>query len=318
MRTVSLLPAATEMVCLLGLGDQLVGVSHECDYPPAAVAGLPRVTASLIPADATSAQIDALVCERVAGRRPLYHLDSGSLAALRPDLIVTQALCDVCAVDEAEVCRVAASLPGRPRVVNLEPTSLAGVFDAIGSVAAAAGADGTAAVAGLQARVRAVADGAGSSRPTVVFLEWLDPPFCGGHWNPELVELAGGRERIGRAGEPSRRITWADVAAADPDVIVAAPCGFNLPRARAELALLAADPAWADLRAVRAGRVFAFDGSALFNRPGPRLVDSAEHLAAALRPPTAFALDPTEPGGSAAGSAPGRTIFNRRPIAPQP
>ncbi len=280
MRIVSLLPSATEIVCLLGLGDRLVGVSHECDFPAAAVAGLPRVTESLIPADATSAQIDALVRDRVAGRRPLYRLEAAAVADLRPDLIVTQALCDVCAVDEAEVCRVAAALPGRPRVVNLEPTSLGGVFDAIGAVAAAAGVDGSAAVAGLRARVAAVRPV--SPGPTVVFLEWLDPPFCGGHWNPELVALAGGRERVGRAGQPSRRVGWPDVASADPDVIVAAPCGYDLARARADLDGLAARPEWSSLRAVRTGRVLAFDGSAYFNRPGPRLVDSLERLAAAL------------------------------------
>ena len=283
MRIASLLPSSTEMVCLLGLADRLVAVSHECDHPAAAVAGVPRVTASLIPADATSAQVDALVRERVAGRRPLYRLDADALAATRPDLIVTQALCDVCAVDEAEVCRVAADLPGRPRVLNLEPTSLAGVFDAIGRVAAAAGVSGADAVAGLQRRVDAVAARRPAVRPTVVFLEWLDPPFCGGHWNPELVDLAGGRELIGVAGRPSRRVAWADVAAADPDVIVAAPCGYDLARANADLDHLRwHEPAWGALRAVRDGRVAAFDGSAYFNRPGPRLVDSLERLAAVL------------------------------------
>ncbi len=284
MRIASLLPGATEIVCLLGLGEQLVACSHECDFPPAAVTGVPRVTASLIPAGASSAEIDALVRARVAGRRPLYRLDAAALAAARPDLIVTQALCDVCAVDEAEVCRVAAALPGRPGVVNLEPTSLSGLFDAIESVAAAAGVDATDAVAGLQARLRTASESNPEPRPTVVFLEWLDPPFCGGHWNPELVQLAGGRELIGRAGRPSHRITWAEVAAADPDVIVAAPCGYDHARAVADLARLADTAAWAGLRAVRAGRVLAFDGSALFNRPGPRLVDSVERLAARLRP----------------------------------
>ena len=281
MRIASLLPSATEMVCALGLGEQLVAVSHECDHPPARVAGVPRVTSSLIPAGATGEEIDRLVRERVAGRRPLYRLDANALAAARPDLIVTQALCDVCAVDEAEVARVAASLPGRPAVLTLEPTSLAGVFDAIGAVAAAAGVDGRGVVDGLRHRVVAIETGDGP-RPTVVFLEWLDPPFCGGHWNPELVGIAGGRELIGRAGDPSRRIKWADVAAADPDVIVAAACGFDLPRVEAEVERLAGAATWSELRAVREGRVLAFDGSAYFNRPGPRLVDSAERLAKAL------------------------------------
>jgi iron complex transport system substrate-binding protein len=283
MRIASLLPSATEMVCLLGLGDQLVGVSHECDHPPAAVAGLPRLTASLIPADATSAQIDQLVRERVAGRRPLYRLDADALAAVRPDLIVTQALCDVCAVDEAEVCRVAAALPGQPAVLNLEPTSLAGVFAAIEQVAAAAGVASTEVVAGLRARVRAVAERPIADRPTVVFLEWLDPPFCSGHWNPELVHLAGGHELIGRAGDRSQRISWDEVMAADPDILIAAPCGYAVDRAQVDLDRLRDHPIWARLRAVRAGRVHVFDGSAYFNRPGPRLVDSLELLAGAVR-----------------------------------
>ena len=281
MRIASLLPSATEIVCALGLGERLVAVSHECDWPAAAVAGVPRVTSSLIPADASSAEIDALVRERVAGRRPLYRLDGDALAAAGPDLIVTQALCDVCAVDEAEVARVAASLPNRPAVVTLEPTTLGGVFDAIAAVAAAAGVDGSTVVDGLRRRVAAVAVPA--RQPTVVFLEWLDPPFCGGHWNPELVALAGGRELLGRAGEPSRRVTWADVAAADPDVIAVAPCGFELDRSRAEVDGMAGRTEWSSLRAVRAGRVLTFDGSAYFNRPGPRLIDSLERLAAGLR-----------------------------------
>jgi iron complex transport system substrate-binding protein len=283
MRIVSLLPSATEIVCLLGLGDQLVGVSHECDHPPAAVAGVPRMTASLIPAEATSAEIDALVRQRVAGRRPLYRLDAEALATARPDLIVTQALCDVCAVDEAEVCRVADALPGRPRVVNLEPTSLEGVFAAIGAVAAAAGVSATGVLGSLRDRVEAAASRRIGNRPTVVFLEWLDPPFCGGHWNPELVALAGGVEQIGQAGQPSRRIAWEDVATTDPDVIIAAPCGYDVVKANGDLERLRRNPTWAGLRAVREGRIFAFDGSALFNRPGPRLVDSLEQLADALR-----------------------------------
>jgi iron complex transport system substrate-binding protein len=282
MRIVTLLPAATEIACLLGLGDQLVGVSHECDHPPATVAALPRMTASLIPADATSAEIDALVRARVAGRRPLYRLDAAALAAARPDLIVTQGLCDVCAVDEAEVCRVAAALPRQPRVLNLEFASLAGMFDAIATVATAAGVDGTDAIDRLRRRVQDVAARRRADGPTVVFLEWLDPPFCGGHWNPELVELAGGRELIGRAGQPSRRITWRDVAAADPDVLVVAACGYDLARTANDLDRLQHQPAWAALRAVRDRRVLAFDGSAYFNRPGPRLVDSLERLAAGL------------------------------------
>ncbi len=282
MRIASLLPGATEMICLLGLRDQLVGVAHECDFPPG-VGLLPKLTRSLIPDDAASGQIDALVRSRVRDRAPLYQLDVDALDRLRPDLIVTQALCDVCAVDETEVRQAACAMPWGPRVLNLEPMSLPGVFAATMQIAAAAGVStaGQEAVAGLQRRVDAVKSRAArtTGRPSVVFLEWLDPPFCGGHWNPDLVGLAGGRECIGRAGQRSRRIGWDQVAAADPDVIAVACCGFTIDRAKQDIANLAAPGGWTSLRAVRTGRVLVADGSAYFNRPGPRLVDSLELLA---------------------------------------
>ncbi len=279
MRIVSLLPSATEMVCLLGLQDQLVGVTHECDFP-AGVSSIAKVTRTLIPADASSAAIDVMVRERVVGRRPLYELDVAMLAALGPDLVVTQALCDVCAVDEREVRAAACAMPGRPRVLNLEPVSLEGVFEAIGEVARAAGVveAGVAVVDGLRRRVREVTARAAGivHRPSVVFLEWLDPLFCAGHWNPELVRLAGGEERIGVAGERSRRISFEEVAEADPDVIFIACCGLTIERALVDLRALRGREEWEGLRAVREGRVFVADGSAYFNRPGPRLVESLE------------------------------------------
>ena len=197
MRIVSLLPSATEIVCALGLGDQLVGVTHECDYPES-VAHLPKVTRTLIPSDASSAAIDALVRQRLKTRHALYTLDMPILERLNPDLIVTQALCDVCAVAEAEVRSAACQLPGKPRVVNLEPTTLAGVLESLEMVAQAAGApDGArSAIAGLRARIDAVAKRSATinNRPRVLLLEWLDPPFSCGHWSPELVQLAGGQE----------------------------------------------------------------------------------------------------------------------------
>jgi iron complex transport system substrate-binding protein len=285
-RIVSLLPSATEIVCALGLGDRLVGVTHECDFPPA-VARLPKVTRTLIPHDAPSREIDALVRDRLTTRRALYELDVPVLDAVRPDLIVTQALCDVCAVAEEEVARAAWALPGRPPVVNLEPTTLAGVLGCVRTVGEAAGVPRQAAevVASLEARIAAVAArSAGLARPRVVLLEWLDPPISCGHWSPELVEMAGGVEGIGRAGERSRTLTWAEVAAAAPEVLAVACCGFSAARARQDLHLAEAAPGWADLPAVRAGRVFVFDGNAHFSRPGPRLVDSLEWLAHALHP----------------------------------
>ncbi|MBX9579033.1 MAG: cobalamin-binding protein [Gemmataceae bacterium] len=315
MRIVSLLPSATEIVCDLGLGDDLVGVTHECDHPRF-VADLPKVTRTLVPHDAGSRDIDALVRERLKTQRALYTLDLPTLERLAPDLIVTQALCDVCAVAEAEVTAVACSLRGRPRVINLEPMSLEGVLDTLRAVGRAAGvADrGEAVVSDLRRRTDVVA--ARSERvaahPRVVLLEWLDPPFSCGHWSPELVRLAGGDEVIGRAGRPSRTLTWEEVVAARPDVVFIACCGFSLDRTLVDVPGLAARPGWADLPAVRAGRVYVTDGNAYFSRPGPRLVDSLEILAHALHPdvhslprglPAARHLTPAELGvGEAVGA----------------
>jgi iron complex transport system substrate-binding protein len=299
MRIVSLLPSATEIVCQLGLGDALVGVTHECDHPPAA-AGLPKVTRTLIPHDATSREIDGLVRERLRTQRALYTLDLPTLERLRPDLIVTQALCDVCAVAEAEVTAAACSLPGRPRVVNLEPSSLGDVFDTLHLVARAAGVPdrADAAVAELRRRIDTIAARSArvAERPRVVVLEWLDPPFSCGHWTPELVRLAGGDEVIGQPGTPSRTLRWEEVVAARPDVLFVACCGFSLERTLVDLPGLRTRPDWADLPAVRAGRVYVTDGNAYFSRPGPRLVDSVEILAHALRPD----LHPLPPGLPAA------------------
>ena len=287
MRIVSLLPSATEIVCALGLEDQLVGVTHECDHPPA-VRGLPTVTHTLIPTDATSAEIDRLVRERLAGQRALYTLDLPTLERLRPDLIVTQALCDVCAVADEEVRAAACTLPGLPRVINLEPETLSQVFEAVRQVAAAAGIPGRGAevVAALTARVNDVAARAArrGTRPRVALLEWLDPPFAPGHWNPELVQLAGGTSVLGTAGVKSRTLAWEEVIAAAPEVIMISCCGFSVERTREDLPLLDRVPGWAGLPAVRDGRVFMVDGAAYFSRPGPRLVESLELLAHAIDP----------------------------------
>lgn len=286
-RIVSLLPSATEIVCALGLQDQLVGVSHECDYP-ATVRGLPRVTRTLIPHDASSARIDDLVRERLQSSRALYTLDEAVLASLHPTLIVTQALCDVCAVAADEVCAVADRLPGAPRVINLEPSRLSDVFDAMRQIGEAAevGPAADVAIAALEERVRAVATRTARRPqfPRVVLLEWIDPPFSSGHWSPELVRLAGGVEVVGRESARSRTIGWDDVRGADPEVLVIACCGFDLERTRKDLPLLSRQPGFANLAAVRSGRVYMVDGNAYFSRPGPRLVDSLELLAHALHP----------------------------------
>lgn len=295
MRIVSLLPSATEIVCELGLGDRLVGVTHECDHPPF-VARLPKVTRTLIPANASSRQIDHLVRERLRTRRALYTLDLPVLERLAPDLIVTQALCDVCAVAEDEVAAAASRLPSRPRVINLEPQRLTDVFACVRLVAAAAGVPNRAeeVVHRLCGRVEAVRRRSAdrSYRPRTVILEWIDPPFSCGHWTPELVRWAGGVEVLGVEGQPSRTLAWDEVRSADPDVLVLACCGYTVDRTLRDVPILASYPGFADLASVRHRRVFVVDGHAYFNRPGPRLVDSLEIIAHTLHPD----LHPLPPG----------------------
>lgn len=288
MRIVSLLPAATEIVGALGQLDQLVGVSHECDYP-AGVADRPRVTRCEIDgAGLSSAEIDRWVSETLASTGTLYHLNEPLLRKLQPDVILTQRLCDVCAVDYGSVAALAASLPRPPQVVNLEPSSLADIFENIRTVASAleVPARGEAVVAELTSRVEAVRSrlNGHTHRPTCFLMEWIDPPFCGGHWGPELVELAGGYDPLGRRGEDSVRVSWESIVAAQPEVMLVACCGYRIERTLADLPLLRRHAGWADLPAVRHGRVHVADGSAYFSRPGPRIVDSLEILAEVIHP----------------------------------
>jgi iron complex transport system substrate-binding protein len=287
LRIVSLLPSATEIVCELGLAEHLVGVSHECDYP-SYVHGLPKVTKSLIPANATSDEIDKLVRERLKTERALYRLDRLALERLQPDLIITQTLCEVCAVAESEVAAAIGSLPNRPRVVNLEPTCLEDVFASIEDVGDAAGIPLRArtVIEQLRTRVDAVVERSSSLayRPRVVLLEWIDPPFCAGHWSPELIEMAGGREMIGNAGERSRTLAWQEIVDADPEFMLIACCGFDVERALADLPTLKSYPGFESLACVRSRSVYVVDGNAYFSRPGPRLVDSLEILANAMHP----------------------------------
>ena len=288
-RIVSLLPSATEIICALGLEDQLVGVTHECDYPPS-VRALPKVTRTLIPTDASSSEIDSLVRDTLGAQSALYTLDMEALERLSPDLIVTQALCDVCAVAEAEVRSAACMLPSGPRVLNLEPETLDEVLACIRDVAIAVGDEGRAegVIATLRARVDAVvarAEGQRArNRPRVALLEWLDPPFSTGHWNPELVRLAGGRDDLGRDGEKSVTLRWEQVIAWQPEVVVISCCGFTAERTMQEIAVLHTVPGWDDIPAVRDGRVYVTDGASYFSRPGPRLVDSLELLAHVIHP----------------------------------
>ena len=287
MRIVSLLPSATEIICALGLEDRLVGVTHECDYP-ASVRKLPKVTHTLIPTDATSAEIDALVRDRLGAQSALYTLDMATLERLRPDLIVTQALCDVCAVAEDEVRNAACMLPTGPAVLNLEPETLDEVIACIRQVADAAGESrrADAVIHGLRARVDAVRSRNRSleRRPRVALLEWVDPPFSAGHWNPELVRLAGGEDGLGRPGEKSVTLRWEQVIAWRPEVVLISCCGFTAERALQEAEVLRNVTGWDELPAVRDDHVYVTDGTAYFSRPGPRLVDSLELLAHVIHP----------------------------------
>jgi iron complex transport system substrate-binding protein len=272
-RIASLLAAGTEILYGLGLGDRVVAVSHECDHPPAA-SERPRVTSANLNVEAPSAAIDAEVRELASRGAALYSIDVARLAALRPDLIVTQAQCEVCAVSYDDVQAAIANVEGLSdaRVVALNPSSLEGVFDDIRRVASAAGCAerGEALVASLSARVDAVRTrvshlGAGA-RPRVICIEWIEPLMVAANWMPELIRLAGGQCDLTRAGEMSGYTRWQDVAAYDPEVIVVAPCGFDLARVRREAGALDRLPGWAGLSAVRHGRVHHADGNALFNR----------------------------------------------------
>ncbi len=288
MRVVSLLPAATEIVAALGLSDSLVGVSHECDYPPE-VNEKPRVTRCEIHGKGLpSAEVDRWVNARLSSKGTLYTIDEPLLRRLEPDVIVTQQLCDVCAIDYASVVATANSLPRKPQIVNLSPSSLADIFDDIRRVAAALGvaARGDALVDSLARRVEAVRSRASGalSRFRCVHLEWIDPPFCGGHWNPELIEIAGGIDPVGRKGAPSVRIPWSRIVDARPEILILACCGYEVERIVADARILQTYPSWRSLPAVRSGRVYAVNGSAYFSRPGPRVVSSLELLAHIIHP----------------------------------
>lgn len=286
-RIVSLLPSATEILCLLGLEDRIVGITHECDFPTS-ITSRPRVTQTVIPHHATSREIDTLVRERLETTKALYSLDLDLLETLQPDLLVTQALCDVCAVSEEEVNAAACSLSSQPQVVNLEPSTLSEVFDCILAIGKATGLEAVASkkVTELRARVDVVRQRSTSiAKPArVTLLEWIDPLFCCGHWSPELIRYAGGLDSLGREHAPSTTITPDDLIAAQPEVLILALCGYSVEQTMHDFPLLEAIPGFRDLPCYRNGRIYALDGSAYFSRPGPRLVDSLEILAHTLFP----------------------------------
>lgn len=303
-KIVSLLPAATEIVAALGLADRLVGRSHECDEP-AAVATLPPLTAPRIKACQSSREIHEQVG---AAGHAMFTLDIDRLAALEPDLIITQAACDVCAIAVDDVEQAVRKSGVKATVLALSPTTLDDVFRDVLAVGAATGADARAReeVARLRARCAAVREQAeprqSKACPTVAVIEWLDPPMAAGNWVPEMVRMVGGRDVLGTAGAHSHWIAWDDVATADPDVVVLIPCGFTLDRVITEAATPAVWPHLQRLRAFHHGRAWAVDGHHLFNRPGPRLVDSLEVLAEIVWP-DAFSFAATKTFARTVGQA---------------
>jgi iron complex transport system substrate-binding protein len=286
-RVISLLPAATEIVASLGMLDALLGVSHECDYPEE-VNRKPRVTHCEIHGGGLpSVEADRWVRETLRAAGTLYTMDEDLIRQLRPDTILTQRLCDVCAVNYGSVARFAATLAGPPRVVSLEPSSLADVLRDIRTVGEVLGVPerAEAVVASLVGRIEAVRERTASApRHRCVLLEWIDPPFSAGHWGPELVEIAGGVEPIGRSGADSVAVRWDVVVEAAPEVLVLACCGYSVERTVADLPILRSYPGFEGLPAAQRGEVYVVDGSAYFSRPGPRITDSLEILAEILHP----------------------------------
>ena len=283
VRICSLVPGATEVLFAVGLGDQVVGVTHECDWPPEA-AERPKVTASLLQGgDLSSVEIDQAVAEAASDGKPLYAVDADVWREIEADIVVAQELCDVCAVSRSEIDEVAAATKLDVGVLDYSPSTLEDVFESIVALGSWLGADGAAAelVAGMRARVERVkAALAGiDSTPRVFVSEWIEPPYAAGHWVPDMVSLAGGMEVAGMSGAPSHRMRWPDVAELEPDVVVLAPCGFDLDRTLDEIVTLDVSAHLLGTPARRESRVFAVDANGYFSRPGPRLVDGVELLA---------------------------------------
>ena len=295
MRIVSLVPAATEMLFALGLGDDVVGVTHECDYP-AAARDLPKVTKSSLAEDLSAAEVDAVVKARALAGESIYELDGDALAALAPDLIVTQALCSVCAVSYEEVRSLAESIESLPMVIALDPHTLGEVLGDYRTLGRATATTDEAVDLIRESteridRVRTTVRGA-RRRPRVVALEWLDPPYVAGHWTPQMIEFAGGEDVLGFTGEESTQTTWELIRAAEPDIIIVMPCGYG-----AEIAHREAEMHRPQLEDLGADRIVAVDAAAFFSRPGPRLIDGLELLAHIIHPQ--LIGDPLEPSARA-------------------
>ncbi len=281
MRIVSLVPHATELLFALGLGDQVVGVTHECDHPTGAL-DKPHVTRDRLPAGLSAAEIDAAVRARTEAGESIYELDAELLRELQPDLIVTQELCAVCAVSYDDVCKLVADLQPRPHVISLDPKTFGETIGDIRTISDATGAKEAAFVllASIAKRVEAVKQAVAGAEPVAVAaIEWLDPVFVAGHWTPQLIEMAGGFDVLGLPGEHSEQSTWEAVATAGPEVVVCMPCGYDAARALTE-----AEAHAEELASVGARRVVAVDASSTFSRPGPRLVEGLELMAHILHP----------------------------------
>ncbi len=289
LRVVSLLPSATEILFGIGAGEEVVGVTHECDFPEEAKE-LPQLTSSALPHAGSPGEIDRHVRKSLHEGSSLYYLNSELLEELAPDLIITQELCAVCAVSYSIVDRAARRLSSDPRIVSLEPSSLEDVYANIETVGRLTGRESGAQklVKSLQARIAALKTHvAGLPQGRVLVLEWTEPPMSGGHWAPQLVEIAGGVPVLGNPGGNSQVLSWEQIAEADPDVIIVAPCGFDLEKSHEAVERLRSVNEWNALRAVRSGNVALVDGNAYLNRPGPRLVDTAEIFAGILHPAVA-------------------------------
>ncbi len=309
MRIATLLPSATEICCALGLANEIVAVTHECDYPPE-MRNRPVVVHPLVDSSRSSREINNQV-DAAAGRgESLYRIDAETLAAARPDLVITQDLCHVCALPSMDVDAIAGSLRGSPRILRLHPHTLGDILEEILEVGVATGREPAARQVAARLRERIAHVGVAVRdlpRPRVFCMEWLDPPFCGGHWMPEIVGLAGGREVLGQPGRPSVRVGWPEIIGAVPEIIVLTLCGFNVARTLQEARRIETSPEWRALDAVRAGRVYATDAGSFFSRSGPRIVDGLEILAAILHPEAA--TWPTPPGSWVPiAEAPGRPI----------
>jgi iron complex transport system substrate-binding protein len=288
MRICSFLPSATEIVYTLGLGDQLYGVTRSCDYPAEALSK-PIVVRSILDEEGlTSGDIDRIVKEHARNGQSVYHIDMEALRAAEPDLILTQQLCDVCAVGYADVLTQVKDLPKKPQVVSLNPTSLGDVLEDMLTVGRVTGMSdrAQAAVSALRQRIDALRQQAAkaTTRPRVFCLEWMGPLFVSGHWMPEMVKIAGGIDGVGNDRTPSTQIAWETVRDYQPEVVILMPCGADVPKTLSELDDVQALPGWADLPAVRHGRVYAVNSGAYFSRSGPRLVDGLELLAQIIQP----------------------------------